>query len=63
LFYQQEVWKLLREDQRDKLPPGSDLGFRCHFGGFRGRGMGPGRDGRPGPGAPPSGMGSLPDQP
>lgn len=63
LFYQQEGWQLLREDQRDKLPPGSNLGFRCHFGGLRGRGMGPGRDGRPGPGSPPSGMESLPDQP
>jgi hypothetical protein len=63
LFYQQEVWKLLRGDQRAKLPPGSDLGFRCHFGGFRGRGMGPSRDGRPGPGFPPSGMERIPDQP
>jgi hypothetical protein len=62
LFHQQEAWKLLREDQRGKLPPGSDLGFRCHFGGFMGRGAA-GREMRRGPAPPPAGNEGLPSQP
>jgi hypothetical protein len=61
LFYQQEAWKLLREDQRGKLPPGSNLGFRCHFGGVMGRGTG--REMRRGPEPPPAGNEGLPSQP
>lgn len=43
LYYQEEALKILREDQRLRLPAGSDLGFRCSpgFGGG-----GPGRRGR-----------------
>ncbi|MBI5585850.1 MAG: hypothetical protein HY892_18720 [Deltaproteobacteria bacterium] len=61
LFYQQETWKLLKEEQREKIPPGNDLGFRCHFGGFMG--WGHGREFRRGPGAPPSGLEKSPLQP
>ena len=52
LVYQSEALKILRADQKEKLPAGSDLGFRCHWGSFKG--AGPGRDfrrnrNRPGP--------------
>ncbi len=42
LVYQSEALKILREDQKEKLPAGSDMGFRCHWGPFMGGG--PGRD-------------------
>jgi Spy/CpxP family protein refolding chaperone len=61
LFYQQEAWKLLKEEQREKISPGNDLGFRCHFGGFMGRG--PGRKLPRGPGAFPAGPEIPPLQP
>ncbi len=40
LVYQAEALKILRADQKEKLPPGSDLGFRCHWGFFMGGGFG-----------------------
>jgi hypothetical protein len=42
LVYQSEALKILRADQKEKLPAGSDLGFRCPWGSFMGGG--PGRD-------------------
>jgi hypothetical protein len=42
LVYQSEAIKILRADQKEKLPAGSDLGFRCHWGSLMGGG--PGRD-------------------
>ena len=42
LVYQSEALKILRADQKEKLPAGSDLGFRCHWGSLMGGG--PGRD-------------------
>jgi len=42
LVYQSEALKILRADQKEKLPAGSDMGFRCHWGSLRGGG--PGRD-------------------
>jgi len=59
LVYQAEALKILRADQKEKLPAGSDLGFRCHWGPFRGGG--PGRDSRRNPSAPPPG--NPPSQP
>jgi hypothetical protein len=59
LVYQSEALKILRADQKEKLPAGSDLGFRCHWGPFRGGG--PGRDSRRNPSAPPPG--NPPSQP
>jgi hypothetical protein len=53
LVYQAEALKILRADQKEKLPAGSDLGFRCHWGPFRGGG--PGRDSHRNPPTPPSG--------
>lgn len=56
LTFQAEALKILRADQKEKLPAGSDLGFRCHWGPFMGGG--PGRDSRrnqpPPPGFPPT---------
>jgi Spy/CpxP family protein refolding chaperone len=55
LFYQQEALTLLTPEQKKKLPPDFDLGFRCRGwfrqGGGSGMGMGMGR-GRPGKTAP-----------
>ena len=42
LVYQSEALKILRADQKEKLPAGSDLGFRCQWGSLMGGG--PGRD-------------------
>ena len=42
LVYQSEALKILRADQKEKLPSGSDLGFRCQWGSLMGGG--PGRD-------------------
>ena len=42
LVYQTEALKILRADQKEKLPAGSDLGFRCHWGPFGGGGPGRG---------------------
>jgi len=42
LVVQSEALKILRSDQKEKLPAGSDLGFRCPWGSFMGGG--PGRD-------------------
>jgi hypothetical protein len=42
LVYQSEALKILRADQKEKLPSGSDMGFRCHWGSMMGGG--PGRD-------------------
>jgi hypothetical protein len=40
LVYQSEALKILRADQKEKLPAGSDLGFRCHWGSLLGGGAG-----------------------
>jgi hypothetical protein len=40
LVYQSEALKILRADQKEKLPPGSDMGFRCHWGSLMGGGPG-----------------------
>jgi Heavy-metal resistance len=42
LVYQAEALKILRAEQKEKLPPGSDLGFRCQWGGVMGGGPGRG---------------------
>jgi len=42
LVYQAEALKILRAEQKEKLPPGSDLGFRCRWGFFMGGGPGRG---------------------
>ena len=42
LAVQSEALKILRADQKEKLPAGSDLGFRCQWGSLMGGG--PGRD-------------------
>jgi hypothetical protein len=42
LVYQAEALKMLRADQKEKLPAGNDLGFRCQWGSLMGGG--PGRD-------------------
>ena len=42
LVYQSEALKILRADQKEKLPPGSDMGFRCHWGSLMGGGHGRG---------------------
>lgn len=52
LFFQNEAWKLLTPDQREKLSAGDDLGFRCHWGGLTGRG--PGREFRSPRSSPPA---------
>jgi Spy/CpxP family protein refolding chaperone len=50
LFYQQEALNVLTPEQKKRLPPDFDLGFRCrgwfHQGGHSGMGMGMGK-GRP----------------
>jgi hypothetical protein len=40
LVYQFEALKILRPDQKEKLPAGSDLGFRCSWGFLMGGGAG-----------------------
>jgi hypothetical protein len=42
LVYQSEALKILRADQKEKLPAGSDMGFRCPWGSFMGGGPGRG---------------------
>jgi len=42
LVVQSEALKILRADQKEKLPAGSDLGFRCPWGSFMGGGPGRG---------------------
>ena len=42
LVVQSQALKILRSDQKEKLPAGSDLGFRCPWGSFMGGG--PGRE-------------------
>jgi hypothetical protein len=42
LVYQSEALKILRSDQKERLPAGSDMGFRCHWGFFMGGGPGRG---------------------
>ena len=40
LAVQSEALKILRADQKEKLPAGSDLGFRCQWGSLMGGGSG-----------------------
>jgi hypothetical protein len=42
LVFQSEALKILRADQKEKLPAGSDLGFRCPWGSLMGGGPGRG---------------------
>ncbi len=42
LVYQSEALKILRADQKERLPAGSDMGFRCPWGSFMGAGPGRG---------------------
>lgn len=39
LFYQKEALKVLSPEQRENLPPGTDLGFHGRFGMGHGMGM------------------------